>query len=102
MELTARRAARDPRAVEAWRTAIAAVARRVDSAWAALEQGAAREEAAWREDVEQVRGWRRPRWPLWLLTVATIAAALWLGLVLGGFLDVPGLLRPLAEWWWSR
>ena len=101
MEPLARRAARDPAGVEAWRAAIAGVARRTDSAWAALEQAAAREEAAWQEDVVQVRGWRRPRLPLWIITLAVVALALWLGLVLGGVLTVPGFLRPLAEWWWA-
>ena len=101
MEPLARRAARDPAGVEAWRAALAGVARRTDSAWAALEQAAAREEAAWQEDVTQVRGWRRPRLPLWIITLAVVALALWLGLVLGGFLTVPGFLRPFAEWWWG-
>jgi hypothetical protein len=30
------------------------------------------------------------------------AAASWLGLVLGGFLKVPGWLLPFAEFWWTR
>lgn len=101
MEPLARRASRDPSGVEAWRAAIAGVARRTDSAWAALEQAAAREEAAWQEDITQLRAWRRPRLPLWIITFAVLALALWLGLMLGGFLTVPGFMRPLAEWWWS-
>jgi hypothetical protein len=101
MEPLARRASRDPAGVEAWRAAIAGVARRTDSAWAALEQAAAREEAAWQEDITQLRAWRRPRLPLWIITFAVLALALWLGLMLGGFVSVPGFMRPLAEWWWS-
>lgn len=102
MEPLARRAGRDPQGVDAWRAAIAGVARRTDSAWAALEQAAAREEAAWQEDVSHVRAWRRPRLPLWIVTIAVLGLALWLGLMLGGFVVVPGFLRPLAEWWWAR
>ncbi len=101
MEPLARRASRAPAGIEAWRAAIAGVARRTDTAWAALEQAAAREEAAWQEDIAQLRAWRRPRLPLWIITVAVLALALWIGLMLGGFITVPGFLRPLAEWWWS-
>jgi hypothetical protein len=39
---------------------------------------------------------------LWLITAAALAIATYLGLVLGGYLRVPALLRPLAEWWWSH
>jgi len=102
MEPLARRAARDPGGIDDWRVALAGVARKADSAWGALEQAAAREEAAWQEDVAQVRAWRRPRLPLWIITTAVLVLALWLGLMLGGFVTVPDPLRPLAEWWWAR
>ncbi len=102
MEPLARRAARDPSGLEEWRTALGGVARKADSAWAALEQAAAREEAAWQEDITQVRAWKRPRLPLWLITVAVTALALWIGLMLGGFVVVPGFLLPFADWWWAR
>jgi hypothetical protein len=49
-----------------------------------------------------VRSWRRPTWPLWLVTALVLAAAIWLGLVLGGYIPVPDPLRGLAEWWWAR
>ena len=101
MEATARQATRGAQA-EGWRTAITAVARRLESAWTALEEAAAQEEAAWQEDIGEVRTWRRPRWPLWAITVAAVALATYLALVLGGFVNVPGFLRPVAEWWWAR
>ena len=49
-----------------------------------------------------VHAWRLPRWPLWLLTVLVLGAAIYLGLVLGGYVPVPPMLEGLAEFWWSR
>ena len=40
-------------------------------------------------------------WPLWLVTVLVVAAAAYVGLVLGGYLRVPPALEGLADWWWS-
>ena len=68
----------------------------------ALEEAADREGARWKVEIDKVRDWTRPRWPLWLFSGLVIAAASWLGLVLGGFLEVPGWLRPFAEFWWTR
>ena len=102
METRVRESSRDSDASEVWRTSLVAVARRVESAWLALEAAAAREEAAWEEDVVQVRAWRRPAWPLWVITAVLAANAVYLGLVLGGFVPLPLLLEPFAEWWWVR
>lgn len=102
MEATARKAARSAAQAEDWRTAITAVARRLESAWTALEEAAAREEASWQEDIAEVRAWRRPRWPLWVISLGIAGLAAYVALVLGGFLIAPGFLRPLAEWWWGR
>ena len=52
--------------------------------------------------MERVRRWRRPRWPLWLITVVVVGAAAYVGLVLGGYLPVPAALDGLAQWWWAR
>jgi len=85
-----------------WQDALGHVARRLEVAWDALVHDAAQEEAAWNGEVDRVRAWRRARWPLWIITAAVLAAAIYLGLVLGGFVTVPALLRPLADYWWSR
>jgi hypothetical protein len=90
------------RAPEAWRSALTAVARRLEAAWLALEEAAAREQERWQADVQQVHAWRLPRWPLWLLTALVLAAAVYVGLVLGGYVPVPPLLEGLAEFWWRR
>ena len=92
----------DPRTQTAWQDALTGAARRLESAWLALESATEAEQSRWRGEIERVRAWRRPRWPLWILTLAMLAGATWLGLILGGYLPVPPPLRPLADYWWSR
>jgi hypothetical protein len=87
---------------EEWRGALLAVARRLESAWLALEDAALAEQRRWQVEIELVRAWRRPLWPVWLLTLVLLAAASYLGLVLGGIVPVPPPLRGLALWWWNR
>ncbi len=85
----------------AWRSALATAARRLEAAWIALEQAADREQRRWQIEVERVHRWRLPRWPLWLLTAMVLVAALYVGLVLGGYVRVPQPLAGFAELWWS-
>jgi hypothetical protein len=89
-------------AVREWQEAVLGVARRLESAWLELESAALREEALWTPEIEQVRAWRRPTWPLWLVSAVLLAGATWLGLVLGGYLPVPPALRGFAEAVWQR
>ncbi len=98
---TAHRARERPAGAQ-WRTALTAAARRLEAAWLALEQAAAAEQRRWQVEVERVRAWRLPRWPLWLLTAIVLAGATYLGLVLGGYVPVPPPLEGFAELWWSR
>ncbi len=60
------------------------------------------EEQLWRQEAESLRAWRRPVWPVWLITVVVAAAAAYVGLVVGGYLPVPATLQPLTDFWWSR
>ena len=90
------------RAATAWRAALTAAARRLEAAWLALEESAHREQLRWQADVQRVHAWRLPRWPLWLLTALVGGAAVYLGLVLGGYVSVPPALEGLAEFWWNR
>jgi hypothetical protein len=78
------------------------VARRLEAAWLALEESAIREQTRWQADVGRVHRWRLPRWPLWLLTALILGGAVYLGLVLGGYVNVPPGLEGFAEFWWSR
>jgi hypothetical protein len=100
MEQAAR--AEASRRSEAWRESLTAAARRLEAAWLALEEAAAAEQRRWQVEVERVRAWRLARWPLWLLTAVVLAAAAYLGLVLGGYLPVPPALAGFAEFWWTR
>jgi len=86
----------------AWQAALNAAARRLESAWIALEQAARAEQERWAAEIATVRAWRRPTWPVWLVTAMLVAAAGYLGLVLGGYLPVPPALEGLANFWWTH
>jgi hypothetical protein len=87
---------------EGWQSALSTTARRLESAWLALEQAATVEQARLAAQIGMVRAWHRPTWPVWVITAVVIAGAGYLGLVLGGYLPVPPPLRGLAAFWWSR
>ncbi|HWP35990.1 MAG TPA: hypothetical protein VNL18_00405 [Gemmatimonadales bacterium] len=84
-------------ALEAWQEALRASARRLEEAWLALEDAVERETAHWDRVVEAVAAWRRPTWPVVVFTVAALAVAVWLGLILGGFVLAPRWLLPLLQ-----
>jgi hypothetical protein len=103
MEQLAGAAGRDgDAAFTTWWESVAEAGRRLEAAWESLERAARAEEPRWRPAIATVRAWRRPAWPLWVLTVVVLALAAGLGLVLGGYVPAPEWLRPLAEWWWQR
>jgi hypothetical protein len=87
---------------EEWHRALAATARRLESSWLALTDAAKREQERWKSEIEQIRSWHRPLWPLWLISIAVLGLATYVGLILGGYLPAPGPLRGFAEYWWSR
>jgi hypothetical protein len=86
---------------EEWQLALATTARRLESAWQALLEAAQVEQDRWQAEIEQVRAWRRPQWPLWAVTLLGLLALVYLGLVLGGYLAVPPPLRGVTEFWWT-
>jgi hypothetical protein len=94
--------AREALGLRGWQDALATTARRLESAWMALEAAAREEQEHWAGEIRQVRGWRRPAWPLWAVTAVVVGAAAYVGLVLGGYLPVPEMLEGLAALWWSR
>jgi hypothetical protein len=96
------RAGRQRAVAATWRAALTTAARRLEAAWLALEEAAAREQLRWQTDVQRVHAWRLPRWPLWLLTALVLGATIYVGLVLGGYVRVPPMLEGFAEFWWSR
>ncbi len=101
-ELEAISKAIEAESAPAWRDTVLRVARRLEDAWLALEAHVGEELRRWDEEVERVRAWRRRGWPLWLVTVAVVGLATYVGLVLGGYVRVPEQLRPLVDWWWAR
>jgi hypothetical protein len=94
--------ARGEAAVPEWQDRILSAARRLESAWLALESAARREEALWSPEINRVQSWRRPTWPVWLVTGLVLGLATYLGLILGGYLLVPAPLLPLAQEVWKR
>jgi len=86
----------------AWQAAVTAMARRLEAAWTALEDTSRAEQTRWAAEIERVRRWHRPTWPIWLVTTVVVAAAAYLGLVLGGYLPVPPALEGLATLVWTR
>ena len=74
----------------------AATARRLEAAWMALEDVSRAEQQRWAAEVAAVQAWHRPTWPVWLVTVVVVGCAVYLGLVLGGYLPVPPPLQGLA------
>lgn len=91
-----------PEAVEAWQEALSTAARRTEAAWLALEERVAEEWRRWEAEIAGLRSWRRPTWPLVLVGLATFGLWLWAGLMIGGYVPIPDLLRPAAEWIWAR
>jgi hypothetical protein len=86
----------------AWETAITTVARRLEAAWIALDRELHREWVEWEREVQAIRAWRRPGWPVWTVGAILLLLALWVGLMLGGYLNVPPPLTGAAEWVWER
>lgn len=89
-------------AVQAWQEALATAARRLEAAWLALEDALQREWRSWDAEVEDLRRWRRPRWPLVIVGVGLFGIALYAGLLLGGYLPLPGPLKGPVEALWAR
>ena len=89
-------------AVIAWQDALGTAARRLELAWLALEEAVAAEWRTAEAEVADLRRWRRPRWPLWMIAALLFGAASYAGLVLGGYIPVPAFLRDAVEALWSR
>jgi len=76
-------------AVEVWQDALRMSARRLEAAWLDLEDAAVAETLRWARTANNVSRWRKPLWPVAVVTLAGLAFAGWLGLVLGGQLQAP-------------
>jgi hypothetical protein len=85
-------------ALDRWQEALVAAAGRTEAAWLSLEDALDTEIARWDQVAATLARWRRPWWPVIAVGVPAWAFALWLGLVLGGYLTAPGWLRALWPW----
>lgn len=88
--------ARERAAVEAWQQALTTCARRLEDAWLALEAAVETELGRWERVADQVAAWRKPLWPVVAVGAVALGAAVWLGLVLGGYVPPP---RWFARLW---
>lgn len=84
-----------------WPEALRRVSGELQAAWDRLTATAQHEIAKAELRAAEIRSWRRPWLPLLIAGTILLAAALWLGLVLGGYLRVPGWLTPFANWVWN-
>jgi hypothetical protein len=88
-------------AVAEWQEALATAARRLEAAWLELEVALHREWRQWEGEVEEVRRWRRPLWPLLLVSALLLALATGVGLLVGGYLPVPPFLAGVMDRIWA-
>lgn len=85
-------------ALDDWQSAVTLAARRLESAWLALESTVSDEIDRWRGVFDQVAAWRKPLWPVVLVGVLGLGAAIWIGLVLGGFVPEPAWTTVVWQW----
>jgi len=91
----------DREAQNRWRGALTEAARRLETAWLELEEAVHQEWHRWTPLVESARRWRRPRWVVWTVSLVVVGLAIYVGLVLGGYLPGPRFLYAFASWWWN-
>ncbi len=78
-----------------WRAAQEAAARRLEAAWLILEGQVEQERARWTGEVDAVKSWRPSLVPVFVVWAPLAVIAIWLGLVLGGYLPAPQWLAEL-------
>jgi uncharacterized protein YukE len=82
----------EPGTVADWRQAQELAARRLEAAWLALETLVDRERVRWSPELDAIRAWRASLWPVFAAWLPLAGAAVWLALVLGGYLPAPAWL----------
>ena len=84
-----------------WLREVQRTARTLDEAWRQLESAAAEDTAAWAQAAARVTAWRPSPWPFRGAIAVIIAVCLTAGLMLGGWIDIPPPLRPIADRIWG-
>lgn len=80
-----------------WQEALLTAGRRLEAAWVALEDRVESELVHWNGIAAGIASWRPSLWPVVALTVPALVAAVWLGLVLGGWIAAPAWLGRIWE-----
>lgn len=83
--------------MDAWGEALTAAARRLEAAWLALEDAVEAESERWDRVVQQTAAWRKPLWPVFVTGTVLLPPAIWLGLVVGGYVAPPPWLAQIWE-----
>ncbi|HYK11778.1 MAG TPA: hypothetical protein VEV39_13360 [Gemmatimonadales bacterium] len=81
----------------AWQDAVQTAARRLEAAWLALEDAVRAERTRWDPELSALAHWRPSLWPVLVWWAVGAGALLWLGLILGGFVDAPYWLAQLLH-----
>jgi hypothetical protein len=87
----------DPTAHAEWQEAQQLAARRLEAAWLALELQVEAERQRWAPELEAIGAWRPSLWPVFGVWIPCATLAIWLGLVLGGYLPAPQWLAALLD-----
>ncbi len=82
----------EPDAIRKWQDTLGVAARRLETAWLALEVAADSEITLRMQVAGRVARWRRPVWPVLIVALGAVPVATWFGLVLGGYIAEPGWL----------
>lgn len=75
--------------VEHWQEALRSAARRLEEAWLSLEQAVGRESVYWSQEADRIAQWRKPIWPVVVVSTAALGLAIWLGLIFAGYIRPP-------------
>ncbi|HEX9754264.1 MAG TPA: hypothetical protein VGA42_01075 [Gemmatimonadales bacterium] len=90
-----------PEEAEPWADGLRRSAAALETSWERLVRFVGEERVRGDAVARAVSQWRRSPVPLWILTGALLVLALYLGLVVGGYLPAPGPLANLRALWWS-
>lgn len=82
-------------ALRDWQEALKTAARRLEAAWLALEDAVTAERGRWEPELADITAWRPALGPVIAVWVPLAAVLVWLGLVLGGYVDAPSWLAAL-------
>lgn len=83
-------------ALEDWQEAQLRAARRLEQAWATVEAALDKELSYWNSAAARVGDWKKSPLPVAVFLVIGSVAAIWLGLILGGYVEAP---RWFANLW---